>query len=216
MTLNDPPVDFPRVLAVLQGAPPGPRPKGVAEMLRVLFTSETDTEISPRGFVVHFSSGRAIPYPSEPMAAALAALLTRAQICPQGQPMSFRLVEEDAYALSGFLDAARWVWIFPGDDLVLVAMRKPTSPGPPPAVPSPLPSPVRSKKLYAHLVQPLACPHCERLSKVYRATLDAWICGGPHCGQSFSPPHRVRALAELRDDAGEVVRETTARAKIYR
>ncbi|MCY1010641.1 hypothetical protein OV079_34765 [Nannocystis pusilla] len=217
MPLHDPPVHFARVRQILQGEASEPRPSAkITFVLRALFTGETDTEISPRGFVVRFAGGGAIPYVSEAAPAMLLALLARAQICPQGQALAFRLEDEDGYALTGIPDAARWVWLVPGEDVVLVSLRRPTSAGPPPAEPSPLPLPSKLKKLYAHLAQPLACPHCARTSSVYRATQDAWVCGGPRCGQSFSPPHRVRALAELRDDAGETVRETTARPKIYR
>ncbi|PCC71421.1 hypothetical protein SAMN02745121_00962 [Nannocystis exedens] len=217
MLSNDPPVHFARVREILQGATFEPRPNSRASsILRALFTGETDTEISPRGFVVRFAGGGTIPYVSEAAPATIHALLARAQICPQGQALAFRLEDEDSYALAGLPDAARWVWVMPGEDVVLVSLRRPTSAGPPPAEPPPLPLPSKLKKLYAHLAQPLACPHCARASSVYRATQETWVCGGPRCGQSFSPPHRVRALAELRDDAGGTVRETTARAKIYR
>ncbi|MFY0536611.1 hypothetical protein [Nannocystis pusilla] len=199
MLLHDPPVDFARVRQILQGEVSEPRPSAkITFVLRALFTGETDTEISPRGFVVRFAGGGTIPYVSEAAPATILALLARAKICPQGQALAFRLEDEDGYALTGIPDAARWVWLVLGEDVVLVSLRRPTSAGPPPAEPSPLPLPGKLKKLYAHLAQPLACPHCARTSSVYRATEDAWVCGGPRCGQSFSPPHRVRARRAAR------------------
>lgn len=217
MRADDPPGDFARVRELLQGAPFTSRPRSVVTtMLRVLFTGDTDTEISARGFTVRFIGGRTLSYVTEPAAATLHVLLSRANICPRGQALAFRLAEEDGHALVGFADAARWVWIFPGDDLVLVSLRRPTCPGPPPADLPPLPLPTPVKKLYAHLALPLACPCCGRVATVYRAAPDAWICGDPRCGRSFSPPQRTRALAELREDAGVVVRESSARPKIYR
>jgi hypothetical protein len=112
---------------------------------------------------------------------------------------------------------AKWVWIVPGGEVVLVCTRPPTDPGPPPLEPPPLPPPpARSKKLFAHLRVPLACPHCARLAEVYRAAVDAWVCLGPRCGRSFSPQQRARADADLREDDGASARELAPRAKIYR
>ena len=108
------------------------------------------------------------------------------------------------------------MWIVPGDDVVFLWVREAKISGPPPTEPAPLPDPPLPKKLFAHLPQPFACPHCERTATVYRAAVDGWVCCGPRCGRSFTPPQRVRIGAELREDNGEVVRDHAPRSKIYR
>jgi ribosomal protein L37AE/L43A len=218
MRPDDPPADFARVREVLRGATvkPSQRPV-VTKLLRVLFMGDLDAQISAHGFIVKFdSAGRIFSYVTEPAAAVIQALLRRARICPQGQAVSFRIEHEDGHALVGFPDAARWVWIVPGEHEVLVSLRRPTTAGPPPPDPAPLPEPSSPRKRHAHLAQPYACPCCDRPARVFRVSHESWICGDPHCGRSFSPPAQVRALAELREDAGVVVRESTARPKIYR
>jgi ribosomal protein L37AE/L43A len=72
------------------------------------------------------------------------------------------------------------------------------------------------RKRYAHLKRLLACPHCGRLATVYRVVDDCWICGGNRCGRSFAPHHRDVAAAELREDAGEPLREPMPRLTLYR
>lgn len=219
MTERDPAREFARVREILRGAAVElPPVHGVAKMLAIFLRMENDSEISRRGIEVRFLARESFYYFPELGPPAFQRLLARASICPQGQAVSFRLETADVDALMGHQGGGpRWVWIVPGDDVVFMWVREAKSAGPAPSEPSPLPEPPPSpRKRFAHLPQPLACPHCERAASVYRAAVDGWICCSPRCGRSFTPPQRVRRAAELRYDDGEVVREQTPRSKIYR
>jgi len=222
MAERDPVREFERVRGILHGAAPElPPVDGVVKILQVLLLRGNDTEISRRGIEVRFTARESFQYFPELGPPAMQALLMRTTICPRGQALSFRLEDADLAALLQHEGpqrdrGPRWVWIVPGDDVVFLWVREARTSGPPPTEPAPLPEPARPKKLFAHLRQPFTCPHCERVAAVYRAAVDGWVCCGPRCGRSFTPPQRVRIGAELRENNGEVVRDHAPRSKIYR